>query len=71
VGPRCWLVNVARGGLVRTDDLVEALRSGWIAGAALDVVDPEPLPRDSNLWSIDNCLITPHTANPRETEAAA
>ena len=71
MGARCWLVNVARGALVRTDDLVEALRSGWLAGAALDVTEPEPLPPDHPLWSFDNCLITPHTANPRETEAEA
>lgn len=68
MGPRCWLVNVARGALVHTDDLVTALSSGWIGGAALDVVDPEPLPPDSPLWTFDNCVITPHTANPRETE---
>jgi phosphoglycerate dehydrogenase-like enzyme len=71
MGPRCWLVNVARGALVRTDDLIDALRSGSIGGAALDVVDPEPLPAGSPLWSFDNCLITPHTANPRETERKA
>jgi phosphoglycerate dehydrogenase-like enzyme len=59
-----WLVNVGRGKLVRTDDLVEALRQRWIGGAALDVTDPEPLPDDHPLWNLDNCLITPHCANP-------
>jgi phosphoglycerate dehydrogenase-like enzyme len=58
-----WLVNVARGPLVNTDDLVAALRSGEIGGAALDVTDPEPLPAGHPLWSIDDVLITPHVAN--------
>ena len=57
------LVNVARGPLVHTEDLVEALREGVIGGAALDVTDPEPLPDDHPLWDIDTCMITPHTAN--------
>lgn len=61
--PDAWLVNVARGGHVVTDDLVGALRAGTIGGAALDVTDPEPLPAGHPLWSLDNCLITPHTAN--------
>ncbi|MDK8794110.1 D-isomer specific 2-hydroxyacid dehydrogenase family protein [Corynebacterium sp. MSK041] len=56
------LVNVARGPLVVTDDLVEALNNGTIAGAALDVTDPEPLPADHPLWDCDRCLMTPHTA---------
>ncbi|MEQ4718412.1 D-isomer specific 2-hydroxyacid dehydrogenase family protein [Nonomuraea sp. B19D2] len=60
-----WLVNVARGSLVVTDDLVEALRAGRIGGAALDVTDPEPLPDGHPLWGLDNALITPHCANPR------
>ena len=58
-----WLVNVARGAHVVTDDLVDALRNGTIGGAALDVTDPEPLPAGHPLWALDNCLITPHTAN--------
>ena len=61
--PHAWLVNVARGGLVDTDPLVDALREGTIGGAALDVTDPEPLPADHPLWSLDNVLITPHVAN--------
>ena len=61
--PDGWLVNVARGKHVVTDDLVDALRQGLIAGAALDVTDPEPLPDGHPLWSMSNCLITPHTAN--------
>lgn len=58
-----WLVNVARGAQVVTGDLVDALRNGTIGGAALDVTEPEPLPDDHPLWALDNCLITPHTAN--------
>lgn len=58
-----WLVNVARGRHVVTDDLVEALTQGSIGGAALDVTDPEPLPDDHPLWSLDNCIITPHVGN--------
>ena len=62
-----WLVNVARGRHVDTGALVDALEQGRIGGAALDVTDPEPLPPDSPLWRLPNCLITPHTANPWQT----
>lgn len=58
-----WLVNVARGGHVDTDALVGALREGTIAGAALDVTDPEPLPDGHPLWDLSNCIVTPHTAD--------
>ncbi|MBA2528636.1 MAG: hydroxyacid dehydrogenase [Euzebyales bacterium] len=61
--PHAWLVNVARGQHVITEDLVFALRDDIIGGAALDVTDPEPLPRGHPLWELPNCLITPHTAN--------
>jgi phosphoglycerate dehydrogenase-like enzyme len=60
---QAWLVNVARGALVDTGALVEALRSRQIGGAALDVTDPEPLPTGHPLWDLSNCLITPHTAD--------
>jgi phosphoglycerate dehydrogenase-like enzyme len=60
------LVNVARGRHVVTDDLVVALRDRVIAGAALDVTDPEPLPDGHPLWTMDNCIITPHTADTPE-----
>lgn len=63
MGQTAWLVNVARGGHVDTDALVEALRRGEIAGAALDVTDPEPLPDGHPLWALSNCIITPHTAD--------
>lgn len=58
------IVNVARGSLVETDALVQALRAGDIAGAALDVTDPEPLPAGHPLWRFDTVLVTPHNANP-------
>ncbi len=60
---QAWLINVARGGLVDTDALVESLEHGDIAGAALDVTDPEPLPTGHPLWSFGNVIITPHVAN--------
>jgi phosphoglycerate dehydrogenase-like enzyme len=62
-----WLVNVARGSLVDTDALVEALARGAIGGAALDVTDPEPLPDGHPLWSEPRALVTPHVANPDAT----
>ncbi|MDF2731633.1 MAG: hydroxyacid dehydrogenase [Desertimonas sp.] len=58
-----WLVNVARGRHVVTDDLVAALGEGVIGGAGLDVTDPEPLPPDHPLWTMPNCIITPHVGN--------
>jgi len=61
--PHAWLVNVARGEHVLTEDLVIALREDAIGGAALDVTDPEPLPELHPLWELPNCIITPHTAN--------
>lgn len=61
--PHAWLVNVARGAHVVTEDLVVALREDVIGGAALDVTEPEPLPDGHPLWQLPNCLITPHTAN--------
>ncbi len=64
--PGAWLVNVARGRHVQTDALVEALASGGIAGAALDVTDPEPLPDGHPLWGMENCIVTPHTADTLE-----
>lgn len=57
-----YFINIARGRCVVTGDLVAALRSGHLAGAGLDVADPEPLPADNPLWSMPNVLITPHVA---------
>jgi phosphoglycerate dehydrogenase-like enzyme len=61
--PSARLVNIARGGLVDTDALVAALRSGEIAGAGLDVTDPEPLPDGHPLWETPGVVITPHQAD--------
>lgn len=58
-----WIVNVARGGHIVTEDLVWALRENVIGGAALDVTDPEPLPAEHPLWQMENCIITPHVGN--------
>src|SRR5262249_36255018 len=60
-----YFINIARGRCVVTADLVEALRSGHLAGAGLDVADPEPLPPDHPLWSMSNVLITPHVGSAR------
>jgi phosphoglycerate dehydrogenase-like enzyme len=56
------VVNIARGQVVETDALVDALQTNMIRGAALDVTDPEPLPQESPLWDLQNCYITPHNA---------
>ncbi|AUI61424.1 D-2-hydroxyacid dehydrogenase [Amycolatopsis sp. BJA-103] len=58
--PGARFVNVGRGELVVTSDLVGALRDGPLGGAALDVFDTEPLPAESPLWSMENVLISPH-----------
>lgn len=60
--PTALLINVGRGGTVDTDALVAALQSGKLAGAGLDVTDPEPLPAGHPLWASPNVLITPHVA---------
>lgn len=57
------LINSARGPIVQTDALYEALRDGKIWAAAMDVTDPEPLPADHPLYSLPNCTITPHIAS--------
>jgi phosphoglycerate dehydrogenase-like enzyme len=58
--PGSVLANMARGPLVVHDDLVEALRSGRLAGAVMDVTEPEPLPPESPLWDLPGVIITPH-----------
>lgn len=60
--PTARLINVGRGELVVTDDLVSALRSGQVAGAALDVLDVEPPPADHPLWDLPGVMITPHNS---------
>ncbi len=60
--PEAVVINMARGGIIKTDQLAEAIQTGKIRGAALDVTDPEPLPNDHPLWSLDDVLITPHMA---------
>jgi len=64
--PHAWVINVARGKHIVTDDLVWALTNNKIGGAALDVTDPEPLPIGHPLWSEPHCIITPHTGNTPE-----
>ena len=58
-----FLVNTARGAIVRPSALVRALSEGWIRGAAIDVFDPEPPSADSPLFTLDNLLVSPHVAN--------
>ncbi len=60
--PTAYLINVARGAIVREADLVEALQTRRIAGAALDVFPQEPLPSESPLWTLPNVFLTPHVA---------
>ncbi len=64
--PDSILINTARGPVVHTMDLLAALREKKIAGAGLDVTDPEPLPRGHPLYELPNCLITPHIASAGE-----
>ena len=59
--PLSYLINVARGGCVDEPALIEALRNNSIAGAGIDVTAEEPLAADSQLWSFDNVILTPHT----------
>lgn len=61
-----YFVNIARGSVVVTADLEAALRDGVIAGAGIDVTDPEPLPTGHSLWETPNIIITPHTADTSE-----
>ncbi len=60
--PSAYLINVSRGKLVKTDALLAALKEKRLAGAGLDVTDPEPLPADHTLWDQPNVIITPHIA---------
>jgi len=69
--PTSWVINIARGSLVDTDAVVEALRDGTIAGAGLDVTDPEPLPAGHPLWDLPNAMVTPHDSNPHQLRSVA
>jgi len=60
--PTAYIHNVTRGGVIDHDALVRALRTDEIAGAGLDVTEPEPLPADHPLWTMPNVLITPHAS---------
>jgi phosphoglycerate dehydrogenase-like enzyme len=64
--PDAYLINVGRGSLIDEAALIEVLKSRRIAGAALDVFEEEPLPAESPFWSLDNVLVTPHTAGVTE-----
>lgn len=64
--PTAHVINIARGSLVDEAALVQALQQGVIAGAALDVFEPEPLPGDSALWRTPQVLVTPHISNASE-----
>lgn len=62
-GRKTYVTNIGRGPTIVTDDLVKALDEGWVRGAALDVTDPEPLPKDHPLWGKENVIITPHVSS--------
>ena len=61
-----FLVNVSRGAIVVQEELTAALQSGKLAGACLDVTDPEPLPASSPLWGMRNVVVTPHVSGDAE-----
>jgi phosphoglycerate dehydrogenase-like enzyme len=60
--PGAWVVNVSRGAIIDTPALLRALEAGPIAGAYLDVTDPEPLPAGHPLWQLPNVIVTPHSS---------
>ena len=60
--PGSWFVNIARGKIVREEDLIAALRAGRLGGAALDVFETEPLPPESPLYTLGNVILTPHVS---------
>jgi len=57
-----FIVNIGRGSLINQEALIEALKKEWIAGAGLDVTEPEPLTENSELWEMENVILTPHTS---------
>lgn len=58
--PTAYLINTARGSILHEEELTQCLKERVICGAALDVVEDEPLSQDSELWTLDNCVLTPH-----------
>lgn len=66
--PTAMLIGISRGGIINQDALIAALREGRLRAAALDVCHPEPLPPDSELWDLDNLLLTPHIAGGTQFE---
>jgi phosphoglycerate dehydrogenase-like enzyme len=70
--PTTVIINIARGAIIDEAALVRALKEGWIAGAALDVFEQEPLPTESELWGLENVIVTPHISGgtPRYMELA-
>ena len=67
--PTAYVVNVTRGPIIDRDAIANALRTGTIAGAGLDVTPIEPLPEDDEIWSMPNVVITPHTAGASQFRA--
>lgn len=65
-----FIVNIARGAIIKTSDLVASIKNKELRGAALDVTDPEPLPADSELWDLENVTVTPHVSGLGTTYAA-
>lgn len=66
--PGAYLINIARGAVIDEPALIEALRSGHLSGAALDVFDQEPLPEKSPFWEMENVLVNPHSASTSDRE---
>ncbi len=66
--PGAFLINIARGAVLDEEALIEALRSGHLSGAALDVFEEEPLPETSPLWDMENVLVSPHSASTSDRE---
>jgi D-2-hydroxyacid dehydrogenase (NADP+) len=64
--PSAVLINISRGGVVDETALVRALKEGWIAGAGLDVFEQEPLPPESELWDLENAIVSPHISGGTE-----
>lgn len=59
---KAFIVNIARGAIVEQNDLIEALKGGLLRGAAVDVTEPEPLEKESELWDLENVVVTPHVS---------